>query len=518
MPLLRSFFLLCAGLLLGTQSTHAMPLDLADKVEVLMPAVVNISTTQKREERAPTRRRGGSPYGGGFPPGYGDPFEDMDRLFEDFFGPGFGMRRERFYRPQSFEHPTEQPSALLQHVQREGATSLGSGFIIAAEGYVVTNHHVVDQADEITVTLQDDAQYTAKLLGSDPKTDLALLKIERDKPFPYVKFGDSDTSRVGDWIIAIGNPFGLGGTVTTGIISARARDINAGPFDDFIQTDAAINRGNSGGPMFNLNGEVIGVNTAIYSPSGGSVGIGFAIPSAIVEPVIQQLRSNGSVTRGWLGVKIQHVTDEIAESVGLEKARGALVTEVLENSPAEKAGIKVGDVILSYDGRDVKVMKKLPRFVAETGVDKRVNVEVWRNSATQSLEVKIARLEEETASNDNTDENTAPEEEEAAPHILGMQLAPLNESLRKRYGIDSATKGLLVQSLDPSSPALKSGVRPGDVVLEMNQRPTVSLAEADEAVLAAQDKGKRSILLLISRDGDTLFLAASLEEETKTDE
>ncbi|HJS32758.1 MAG TPA: Do family serine endopeptidase, partial [Alphaproteobacteria bacterium] len=314
----------------------------ADLAERLLPAVVNISTTQtvrqdRNQQQGPQqgpqgeRRRG--PEVPQFPPG--SPFEEFFREFFDRQG---------------------RPDAPPRRTQ-----SLGSGFVIDSTGYVVTNNHVIAEADEIKVILHDDTQLAAKVIGRDPKTDLAVLKVEPSKPLTAVKFGNSDQTRVGDWVVAIGNPFGLGGTVTAGIVSARARDINAGPYDDFIQTDASINRGNSGGPMFNLAGEIIGINTAIYSPSGGSVGIGFAIPANLAKPVIDQLRVSGKVRRGWLGVQIQSVTDEIAESLGLNKARGALVARVTENSPAAKGKIESGDVILKFDGKDVTEMRRLPR-------------------------------------------------------------------------------------------------------------------------------------------------------------
>src|SRR6185437_2739109 len=261
----------------------------------------------------------------------------------------------------------QHPDALPRH-----ATSLGSGFIIDPSGLVVTNNHVIADADQITVTLQDDTSFKAEVVGKDGKTDLALLRIKSSKPLPFVKFGDSDKSRVGDWVLAIGNPFGLGGTGTAGILSARAREINSGPYDDFLQTDAAINRGNSGGPMFNMDGDVIGINTAIFSPSGGSIGIGFAIPASEAKPVIEQIEKYGHARRGWLGVNIQSVNDEIAESLGLDKPKGALIASVFDGGPAQKACIQPGDVVLTFDGKSVVDMRHLPRIVAETPIDKTV--------------------------------------------------------------------------------------------------------------------------------------------------
>ncbi|WP_375731161.1 Do family serine endopeptidase, partial [Azospirillum sp. B506] len=338
------------------------PGSFADLAEKLLPAVVNISTSQS----APQRPQGQRPEVPQFPPG--SPFEDF---FRDFFD-----------RQQQQDQP-----------QRK-ATSLGSGFIIDAKnGYVVTNNHVVQDADEITVILQDDTNIKAELVGKDSKTDLALLKIKTSHPLVAVPFGDSDAMRVGDWVLAIGNPFGLGGSVTAGIISARQRNIDAGPYDDFLQTDASINRGNSGGPMFNLNGEVIGINTAIFSPSGGSVGIGFAIPSNLAKQVVAQLKDYGKTRRGWLGVRIQAVTPEIAESLGLPNHKGALVASVTQDGPAAKGGIQAGDVVTKFDGREIDEMRRLPRVVAETSIDKAVPVEVWRKGKSQTVHVKVGELE-----------------------------------------------------------------------------------------------------------------------------
>ena len=343
-------------------NARTAPESFANLAEALLPSVVNISTTQVVEGRA-------TPQLPQLPPG--SPFEEF---FKEFFDRSRPQQRQR------------------------KSTSLGSGFIINSNGkgesYVVTNNHVIKDADEITVILQDDTRLEAELVGRDKRTDLAVLKVKTDKKLPSLTFGNSDAARVGDWVIAIGNPFGLGGTVTAGIVSARGRDINSGPYDDFIQTDASINRGNSGGPMFNLDGKVIGINTAIFSPSGGSVGIGFAIPSDTAKPVIAQLIKHGQVRRGWLGVHIQAVTDEIAETLGLTKSSGALVASVIEDGPAEKGKIKAGDVILKFDGKTVSAMRKLPRIVAETEVGKTVDVLVWRNNEEITLGVAVGELEE----------------------------------------------------------------------------------------------------------------------------
>ena len=348
-----------AGMLPGAALARTAPESFADLADRLLPAVVNVSTTQVVEGSAGIELPQ-------LPPG--SPFEEF---FKEF------MERNQ---------PKQQ--------QRRRATSLGSGFFIDNAGHVVTNNHVIQDADEISVILHDDTRLEAKVIGRDAKTDIAVLKVEPHGKLAPVKFGDSDNIRVGDWVVAIGNPFGFGGTVTAGIISARGRDINAGPYDDFLQTDASINRGNSGGPMFNLDGEVIGINTAIFSPSGGSVGIGFAIPSNSARGVIQQLIEHGQVRRGWLGVRIQSVTEEIADALGLKEAAGALVAGVIPGGPAEKAKLKDGDVILEFDGKPIGQMRRLPRLVADTDVGKTVPIKVWRDGRALTMKVEVGALEE----------------------------------------------------------------------------------------------------------------------------
>lgn len=449
----------------------------ADIVEKLTPAVVNISTSKTFKFNKKSR-------GFGFPKGH--PFEQFNDLFKKFGNPNLGKKGRK-------------------------ATSLGSGFVIDKDGYIVTNNHVIDGADEVTVSFGDESKYEAKIIGKDPKTDLALLKIDRDEPFPFVKFGDSDKSRVGDWVIVVGNPFGLGGTVTTGIISARARDIHSGPFDDYIQTDASINRGNSGGPMFNIDGEVIGISTAIFSPNGaGNVGIGFGVPSSMAENIITQLKDSGKIVRGWLGVRIQHVTDDIAEGLGLDKAKGALVAEVMDNSPAEKAGIKVGDLILEFDGKEISVMKKLPRVVAETLVGKKVDVFVMRDGAKKIIEVVVEKLvdDEESTQDDNNGNN-----EDEGNKLLGMYLKPLNDSLREKYNIKKSVNGLLVVDVDRDSEAAERGLRAGDVLLEIGKEKATSIEIAKEAIKKAKDKDRSAILMLVNRAGDKLFQALPLDEK-----
>jgi len=452
----------------------------ADLVEKLLPAVVNISTTQTIKGQKPGVE---IPQ---FPPG--SPFEEF---FKDFFDKQQKQERSR------------------------KVTSLGSGFIVDPTGYIVTNNHVIADADEITVILEDDAKTNlkAKLVGRDSKTDLALLKVDPPKPLPFVKFGDSDKIRVGDWIVAIGNPFGLGGTVTSGIISARARQLNSGPYDDFLQTDAAINKGNSGGPMFNLDGQVIGINSAIYSPTGGSVGIGFAIPASLAKPVIEQLRKYGKTKRGWLGVKIQTVTDEIADSMGLSKASGALVASVTPNGPAEAAGIQAGDIILKFDGKDVMDMQHLPRIVAETDIGKEVPVEVWRKGKRVSVTAKVGELEEteqQASVQEKEKDKPAPAIKEQKIESLGVALAALTPELRDQYDIGAEVKGVVITSVEDTGNAADKGLRPGDVIVEVNQEEVSSPSQAADKIDQAKKAKRKSVLLLVERAGDLRFVAVPI--------
>ena len=468
---------------LGTNApTPPMP-SFADLAERLLPAVVNISTTQTIRPDRNQRRGPDIPQ---FPPG--SPFEEFFREFFDRQRPDAPPRR---------------------------AQSLGSGFIIDEAGYIVTNNHVIADADEIKVTMQDNTQLSAKVVGRDAKTDLALLKVDSPKPLPFVKFGNSDEARVGDWVIAIGNPFGLGGSVTAGIISARQRDINAGPYDDFIQTDASINRGNSGGPLFNLAGEVIGINTAIYSPSGGSVGIGFAIPSALAKPVLEQLREFGRARRGWLGVNIQTVTEEIADSLGLDKPRGALVARVTEKGPAEQAKIEPGDVILKFDGREVTEMRRLPRMVAETPVGKTVPVVIWRKGKEMTVQVKIGELEdtEQMAAAAPGGDRTPSGPPASTVETLGMSLATLTPELRERYEIDEKTKGVVITKVDEGSPAAERGLQPGEVIVEVNQEPVSSPQQVVDKVKEAKSQGRRGVLVMVDRQGEQRFVGLSVDKD-----
>lgn len=457
------------------------PESFADLAEKLLPAVVNISTTQSLTgERGPQMPQ--------FPPG---------SPFEDFF-------REFFDRQQAPSMPRR-------------ATSLGSGFIIAADGFIVTNNHVIEGAEEVTVILQDDTALKAEIIGRDPKTDVAVLKVTTDRKLPFVTFGDSDKARVGDWVIAIGNPFGLGGSVTAGIISARARNINAGPYDNFLQTDASINRGNSGGPLFNMKGEVIGVNTAIYSPAGGgSVGIGFATPSNLASAVISDLREYGEVKRGWLGVRIQTVTEEIADSLGLDRPRGALVASVQEGGPAAEAGIQAGDVILTWDGDDIREMRNLPNAVAESEIGAAVDVEVWRDGARQTVQVTVAELEEEAEAAFATEENgAAPSDPAAGSDIpaLGMSVQPLDDQARAAFQIpEDVSRGVVVADLSVDSDAAEKGIRPGDVIAEVNQKPVTTADEIRAQVDAARTAGRKSVLLMVQSEAGSRFVAVRITE------
>lgn len=453
------------------------PGGFGDLVERVGPAVVRISAGKQQagpSDDVPMPQ---------FPPG--SPFEEF---FRDFFD------RE------------QTPDSERQRQRR--SFSQGSGFVVDAEGFVVTNNHVIADADDITVVFADEAEYPAELIGRDPKTDLALLKIEGSRPFPTVEWADSDDVRVGDWMVAIGNPFGLGFSVTAGIVSARGRDIQAGPYDDFFQVDAAINRGNSGGPSFTLDGKVFGVNTAIFSPSGGNVGIGFAIPSNLARSIIANLKSDGRVARGWLGVRIQEVTSEIAESLGLERAAGALVASVTESGPAAEAGIEAGDVILDFDGKTIDAMRSLPRIVAETEIGKAAKVRIWRRNAEQTVEVTLGELpdEDELAQLEQGQEGVPPRTTVEIDE-LGITLSGIDDELRQQYGMAADAKGVLIVEVAPGSTAEEENLQPGDLIVEVNQEEVNSPPEVMARVNTAQGEGKKSILLLINRQGDLRFVA-----------
>ena len=473
------FLVVAAALAFGASQAWARsaPESFAELAEKLLPAVVNISTTQ-------VVKREGSPQIPRLPPG--SPFEEF---FKEFFD-----RQQR------------------QNTPNRKSTSLGSGFVIDPSGLVVTNNHVISGADEITVITHDDTRLTAEIVGRDAKTDLAVLRVKPAKPLESVAFGDSDKSRVGDWVLAIGNPFGLGGSVTAGIISARARNINAGPYDDFLQTDASINRGNSGGPMFNMDGKVIGINTAIFSPTGGSVGIGFSIPSNLAKPLISQLIKFGRARRGWLGVRIQTVTEELADSLGLDRAQGALVANLTPGGPAEKAKIKVGDVILRFDGKPIEEMRSLPRVVADTAVGKLVDVVVWRLGSQVRLKVELGEFPEE--------EKIAAAQPNAKPRNggvvsvdpLGLKLSRLNDELRGQFNLAEGTDGVVVTEVVEGSSANEKGVRPGDIVRRIgsSQDEVKSPAQVNRVVSAARKANRKTVLFLFERDGNSRFVALGI--------
>ncbi len=459
---------------------QARPTNVADLVDEVADAVVNISATQTIEDK-----------GGGAVPDLpkGTPFDEM---FEEFF------------RNHGVPHPRAQK-----------AQSLGSGFVIDASGIVITNNHVVGDANDIVVIFNDGRKLKAKVIGKDPKVDIAVLKVDSDKPLKIVKFGDSDKARVGDGVIAVGNPFGLGETVTAGIVSARNRNIDSGPYDDFLQTDASINKGNSGGPLFNMAGEVIGINTAILSPSGGSIGIGFATPSATAEPVIEQLQQFHETRRGWLGVRIQPVDDTIAESLGLGTARGALIAGVDDKGPAKPAGLKAGDVIVKFDGRDIKESRDLPRIVASTPVNKQVDVVVVRNGQETTKQVTLGRLEdgEKTAEAESAGDDQGAASDTAVHKLLGMEFAGITDDARKTFKIKDSVKGVIVTNVEPGSPAADRGLRPGDVIEEVNhqavEKPS-DLAKAIDAAKKANDK-KPALLLVANGEGVARFVAVPVE-------
>ena len=462
---------LAALLAAGTALARPAPESFADLAERLLPGVVNVSTTQKIE-------KGGSD-------------DELDQFFKEFF--------DKQSKPN----------------QQRRAMSLGSGFIIDPAGYIVTNNHVIADAEAIKVRLHDDTELDAKVVGRDDKTDLALLKVESKTPLTALKWGDSDQTRIGDWVLAIGNPFGLGGSVTAGILSARQRDINAGPYDDFLQTDASINKGNSGGPLFNVDGEVIGIDTAIFSPSGGSVGIGFAIPSNLAKNVIEQLKGYGHARRGWLGVRIQSVTDELAEGLHLQGSKGALIANVTDGGPAAKAGIEQGDVVIRFDGKVVDEMRKLPRMVAETPIEKQVDVVVWRKGKEMTFKVTLGELDEsEVAAASTTTEapKPAPKPKTGKTELLGMTLSEITPALRKQYELADDATGVMVTEVKGDSVAAEKGVTAGDLIVEVDQKSVAKPDEIDKQIKDAKANGYRVVTLLVFRQGDYRWVALRIDQ------
>jgi serine protease Do len=468
--------LVAAPLPASAQMIEAGPSSVADIAEGLLDAVVNISTSQNVDSDTKGPRMQAPE---------GSPFQDF---FDDFFD-------------------GEKPGPRSRRV-----SSLGSGFVIDPDGTVVTNNHVIEGADDIEVIFADGSKLKAELVGADSKTDLAVLKVNPPQPLKAVPFGDSESMRIGDWVMAIGNPFGLGGSVSIGIISARGRDIQSGPYDNFIQTDAAINRGNSGGPLFNMKGEVIGINTAIISPSGGSIGIGFSVPTEMAVSVIDQLREFGETRRGWLGVRIQPVTDEIAESLGMKTTIGALVAGVVKGGPVDDGSIKAGDVVTEFDGHVVGEMRDLPRIVAESPVGKAVDVKVIRDGKEITVKVTLGRLEDgEQLAQAQTDD--AEQTDEAPTRTaLGMTFAELTEEARTEYSISEDVEGVLISEVEEGSTAADKGIAAGNVVVEIAQ----SAVDTPEDVIARldelKDDGRRNALLMVaSPDGELRFVTIRMD-------
>jgi serine protease Do len=495
-PLLKTVRLALASAFLATAALpvnhiHAQgvgPASVADIAAPLLDAVVNISTSQTApggSGRAPAR-----PNRPTLPDG--SPFQEF---FDEFFNNDQGAE------------PAPVPGRKVN--------SLGSGFVIdAVEGIIITNNHVIENAETIEVNFTDGKTLPAKLIGTDPKTDIAVLQVDpKTHPLTAVKLGDSDAIRIGDWVMAIGNPFGLGGTLTVGVVSARNRNINAGPYDDFIQTDASINRGNSGGPLFNMAGEVVGINTAIFSTTGGSIGIGFSIPSRLATNVIDQLREFGETRRGWLGVRIQPVTDDIAESIELDSARGAMIAGIIKDGPVDDGSIKAGDVILTFDGREIKDVRDLPRIVAESPVGKEVDVVVWRQGKEETVKVTLGRLENnEEAANGPVKGDDAPEAPVETASVLGMTLGDLTDEVRGQFEIAEAVTGVAILEVAPGSIAADKGIVAGEVIVEIAQESVKSAGDVLDRVAKLKEGNRRNALLMIaSATGEIRFETVRVE-------
>ena len=468
-----AFFLSVFLALAAPALARPAPDSFADLAARLLPTVVNIATSQTLKAPPPADMPS-------LPPG--SPLGD---LFKNFLNPHGNAPR---------------------HV-----TSLGSGFIIDPSGYIVTNNHVIEDADQITVTLNDGTSLPARVVGRDTKTDLALLKVNPKKPLPATHFGDSDKARVGDWVMAIGDPFGLGSTVTAGIVSARNRDINAGPYDDFIQTDAPINRGNSGGPLFDMDGNVVGINSAIFSPSGGSVGIGFSIPSNLARDVVQQLRQYGEARRGWIGVRIQGVTAEVAEAMGLSTTRGALVAEVTANGPAAKAGILKGDLVTGFAGKPVDDARSLPRIVADTPIGRTVDIDVLRKGRKQTLHIYVARLKDGPADRPGKAPSAPqPPKKGSKASQLGLTLGTLDKAARGRFNVPAGAEGVLVTDVSTGSAAADQNFRPGDVIVEVQSQKVRSPADVESRIAADIKAGRKVALMLVNRGGNPIYVGLRL--------
>jgi serine protease Do len=491
---------IAAATAVQTQPANPALTGFADIVDGVLPAVVSIEVEHDGAARPATAEQHGQVM----------PFNDfMERFFNQRGeGPNMGQGGpsgedfQRWYREYQNQQGGRQEGPAEAPMRAAGA-----GFIINADGTIVTNNHVVAEADRINVTLSDGHSYEATLVGRDPATDLAVIKIEADKPLPYVPFGDSDQARVGDWVITIGNPFGLENSVTTGIISARDRSIGAGRYDDFLQIDAPINHGNSGGPAFNTKGEVIGVNTAIFSPSGGSVGIGFAIPSDMVQEIVAELKSNGRVERGWLGVNIQQVTDDMAEGLNLDKAHGAIVAEVTKDSPAMAAGLTAGDVIVSVNDTQIDGVRDLTRTIARLDPGQDAELGVWRKGELSKVTVQLGSFPEPQ----QMAEREA-EQPQADKAVMGMRLAELDERTRQAYGIAEETKGVVITGVDPDSWAARRGLRSGDVIVQAGLSTVTSPSEVAAAVESAKQEHRKAVLVLISREQEERFVTLPLRD------
>ncbi len=478
-----SFFItLCFVNVYG--ESHPLSDDFADLVEKLSPSVVNVFTVQKNVNTGNNQQL---------------PFDNIPPQFREFFKnlpPGFPFSPP----PQQNRPEEEMPQAL------------GSGFVIEPSGYIVTNHHVIAQANEIKVKFQNEKELKAKLVGKDQLTDLALLKVESAEPLSYVKFANSDKARVGHSVIAIGNPFGLGGTVTSGIISAFNRDINSGPYDSFIQTDASINKGNSGGPLFNLDGEVVGINSAIFSPSGGSVGIGFSIPANLAKPIIEQLKKFGKTQRGWLGVRIQEITPDIAKSLGLKNEEGVLISMVNSGEPAEKAGLKAGDVIIEFNNKRIKDVRSLQRTVAESAVESKAKVKVWRNKKTKTFTVKLGELEKfnKVAKDDSQQEENVSSEEIELENV-GIRFMGLNKQTRSKYKISKNVRGVVITGVKKDSFASNSGLNVGNVISQISQKEIRKPDDVKKIIEDSMEENLESVLIQIFQDGFSKFLILKLK-------